>query len=86
MSKHLTRRSINTAMSQTLLESYFNRLAQKKINKETVMYTKFHLIGAVYSNDLPKPMTLEQAKDFIKEFTGLKRLVLEGNNPNVEIY
>lgn len=36
MSKHLTRRSINTAMSQTLLESYFNRLAQKKIDNEKI--------------------------------------------------
>lgn len=46
------------------------------------MYTKFHLIGAIYSNDLPKPMNLNDAKKFIREFTGLKRIT----NNNVEIY
>lgn len=50
------------------------------------MYTKFHIIGAVYSNDLPHPMDLKEAKTFVKSFTGLKRLVLNGKYPNVEIY
>lgn len=46
------------------------------------MYTKFHLIGAVYSNDLPCAMSLKDAKAFVRKFTGLKRITIN----NVEIY
>ena len=50
------------------------------------MYTKFHLRGAVYSNELPQPMNLKQAKQFIKNFIGLNRIVISGRSTNVEIY
>jgi hypothetical protein len=50
------------------------------------MYTQFHIIGAVYSNQLPNPMNLKDAKEFVKGFTGLNRLVLNGKYPNVELY
>lgn len=46
------------------------------------MYKKFHIIGAVYSNDLPKAMNLKEAKAFIRTFTGLKRITVN----NVELY
>lgn len=46
------------------------------------MYTKFHIIGAVYSNELPKPMNIKEAKLFIRNFTGIKRITIN----NVEIY
>lgn len=49
-------------------------------------YTKFRLAGEVYSNDFPKPMTLEQAKQFIREFTGVSRVVLNGKYYTAELF
>ena len=46
------------------------------------MYTQFHIIGSVYSNELPKEMTKSEAKRYISSFTGLKNVT----NKTVEIY